>query len=117
MEFFLMHNKFFSSNQKRCPRMQPGMVIFNSCCHAGADVVIREIADTFPGKRICALIGGFHLFRSSQEEVRALAARVLETGIQRIVTGHCTGQEAFDILKEELGEIAVQMYTGLELEL
>lgn len=94
-----------------------GLVICNSCCHAGADVVIREIAETFPGKPIHALIGGFHLFRSSEEEVRALAARIRETGIERIITGHCTGQEAFDILKEELGEIAVQMYTGLEMEL
>jgi len=96
---------------------EDSLVIFNSCCHGGADTVIREIAETFPGKKIRALIGGFHLFRSSEEEVRALAARIRETGIQMIVTGHCTGQEAYDILKEELGEIAVQMYTGLELEL
>lgn len=94
-----------------------GLIIFNSCCHAGADTVIREIAETFPGKRILALVGGFHLFRSSADEVRELAERIRDTGIERIITGHCTGQEAFDLLKEELGETAVQMYTGMELEL
>lgn len=107
----------FDHEQSLVFETERGLVIFNSCCHAGADVVIREIAETFPGRKILALIGGFHLFRSSEEDVRALAARIRQTGIERIITGHCTGQEAFDILKEELGEIAVQMYAGLEMEL
>jgi 7,8-dihydropterin-6-yl-methyl-4-(beta-D-ribofuranosyl)aminobenzene 5'-phosphate synthase len=34
-----------------------------------------------------------------------------------VITGHCTGDEAFTILKEELGEIIEQMYTGMEIEL
>ena len=93
-----------------------GLVIFNSCCHGGADHIIREVAETFPGKTLYALIGGLHLFKSSEDEVRELAVAIRVTGIQKIVTGHCTGQEAFDILKEELGDMVVQMYTGLELE-
>ena len=93
-----------------------GMVIFNSCSHGGADNIINEIAATFPEKKICAFIGGFHLYKSSGEEVKALAERVKETGIKRIITGHCTGEEAFRILKNELGDIAEQMYTGMEME-
>ncbi len=93
-----------------------GMVIFNSCSHGGADNIINEIAATFPEKKICAFIGGFHLYKSSGEEAKALAERIKETGITRIITGHCTGEEAFQILKNELGDIAEQMYTGMEME-
>lgn len=93
-----------------------GLVIFNSCSHGGADVIIKEVAETFPDKQIYALVGGFHLHRLPDADVRALAGRIKETGIEKIYTGHCTGQRAFDILKEELGEKAEQLKTGLVME-
>ncbi len=94
-----------------------GLVIFNSCSHGGADNIITEVSATFPEKEICALIGGFHLYKSSEAEVRAFAQRVKDTGIQKLITGHCTGEEAFAVLKEELGEIVEQMYTGMEIRI
>lgn len=92
-----------------------GLVIFNSCCHGGADVIIREAAEAFPGKKLHAIVGGFHLFETPPEEVGAFGHRLLDTGVEHVVTGHCTGQEAFDILKEILGDRAVQTETGLQL--
>ena len=97
--------------------MEPdGLVVFNSCSHGGADVVINEIADTFPDKKVKALIGGFHLYDKSEAEVRALAERIRQTGIEKIYTGHCTGEKAFAILREELGDIAGQLTVGLVME-
>lgn len=93
-----------------------GLVIFNSCCHGGASNVINEVAATFPDKKVLALIGGFHLYNKTEGEVRELAAQIKETGIQHIYTGHCTGETAFGILKEELGESVQQLYTGLVME-
>lgn len=93
-----------------------GLVIFNSCCHGGAANVIREVAETFPGKQVLAIIGGFHLYNKTEEEVRAFAAKIKETGIKHIYTGHCTGEKAFEILKEELGECVQQLHVGLEME-
>ena len=57
------------------------------------------------------------MYKSSEKEVRELADRIKETGITKIITGHCTGDEAFAILKEELGDVIEQMYTGMEIEL
>lgn len=93
-----------------------GLVIFNSCSHGGADNIITEVAATFPEKEICGYVGGLHLYKSSEAEIRALAKRIKATGIQRVVTGHCTGEEAFRILKEELGNTVEQMHTGMEIE-
>lgn len=93
-----------------------GLVIFNSCSHGGVDNIITEVAATFPEKEINAFIGGFHLYKSPEEYVRKLAGRIKDTGIQRVITGHCTGDEAFEILKEELGDTVVQMFSGMELE-
>lgn len=94
-----------------------GLVIFNSCSHAGVDCIIKETAAAFPGKHIEALIGGFHLFRSTDGEVRSLAERIRETGIRRLYTGHCTGDRAMEILKEEFGDQIEQLYTGMEIEI
>lgn len=93
-----------------------GLVIFNSCSHGGADNIITEVSATFPEKEIFAYIGGLHLYKSSEEDIRALAQRTKETGITKIITGHCTGDEAFSILQEELGDIVEQMHTGMEIE-
>lgn len=94
-----------------------GLVIFNSCSHAGVDCIIKETAAAFPGKHIEALIGGFHLFRSTDGEVRSLAERIRETEIRRLYTGHCTGDRAMEILKEEFGDQIEQLYTGMEIEI
>ena len=96
---------------------EEGLIILNSCSHAGADNIIREIRDTFPGKKIIALIGGLHLYKLTDEEVRAFAKRVRETGIENVYTGHCTGDRPFEVLKEELGDTVHQFYSGMQIEI
>lgn len=92
-----------------------GLIIFNSCCHGGADLIIQEALDAFPGRKVYAIVGGFHLFQTSAGQVKEFARRLEETGVEHVVTGHCTGQEAFDILKDMLGDKVRQMETGLTL--
>ena len=105
----------FDHEQSLVLDTEKGLVIFNSCSHGGADCIIREIQEAFPGKTICALIGGFHLYESSEEEVRRLAESIRDTGIREIYTGHCTGEEAFAVLKDVLGDSAHLIYTGMEI--
>ena len=92
-----------------------GLFIMNSCSHAGADNIVKEIEATFPDKRIYAILGGFHLFRYKDAEVRAFAERLRELDVQRIYTGHCSGDRAYAILREILGERVQQMRCGMIL--
>ena len=94
-----------------------GLFIMNSCSHAGADNIVKEIEVAFPGKKIYALLGGFHLFRYPDERIRAFAERLRELNVQKIYTGHCTGDRAYGILRDVLGERAEQMRTGLTIEI
>lgn len=107
----------FQHEQSLIFETDEGLVLFNSCCHAGPDVIIRETEAAFPGRRVRAMIGGFHLFRSSDEDVRALAGRLRKCGVERLVTGHCTGDRAYALLHEELGEGVQQMYAGMVIEI
>lgn len=106
----------FSHEQSLVFDTSKGLVIFNSCSHGGADNIINEVASTFPDKKIYAIIGGFHLFKSTEQEVIALADGIKKTGIERVVTGHCTGDKSFGILKRELGDGAEQIYSGYIFE-
>lgn len=94
-----------------------GLVICNSCSHTGADNIIREVSEAFPGKKIAAYIGGLHLYEHTDEAVRSFASRVKACGIGQIYTGHCTGDRAYRILKEELGDAVDQFHVGMAISL
>ena len=106
----------FSHEQSLVFDTETGLVIFNSCSHAGVDNIIREVAEAWPERPIRAVVGGFHLYRHTDEEVRALARRLRDTGVRDFFTGHCTGERPFRILQEELGDRARQLHAGLTLE-
>lgn len=107
----------FSHEHSLVFEMGDGVVVFNSCSHAGADNIINEVIQAYPDKRIIAMIGGFHLFNKSDDYVRAFARRVGDTGVEAVYTGHCTGQKAWDIMHEELGDKVHALQTGLVFEL
>ncbi len=90
-----------------------GLFVMNSCSHAGADNIVKEIEATFPGKKIYALLGGFHLFRYKDDVVRAFAERLRALDVQKIYTGHCTGDRAYAILHDVLGDRVQQMRCGM----
>lgn len=107
----------FSHEQSLVLDTPRGLVIFNSCSHAGAAAIIDEVRERLPGRPVYAMIGGFHLHNKPADEVRAFAERLRDSGAQHILTGHCTGDVAFAILHEVLGERLLQFRAGLEAEL
>lgn len=86
-----------------------GLVVMNSCCHAGADVIVADLLERFPGQKVYALVGGFHLvgkhgmgsLGKEPEVVTALSRRLTgELGVAEVHTGHCTGRPAFTLMEE-----------------
>lgn len=92
-----------------------GLVVFNSCSHSGVANIIREVEEAYPGKQVRAMIGGFHLHNKTDAEVTQVAGLLKETGVQQIVTGHCTGDNSLAVLKRELGDRVQAMHSGLAL--
>lgn len=107
----------FAHEQSLVFETESGIVIFNSCSHGGADNIINEVSAAFSGRRIRAMIGGFHLYNKSEEYVRRFAEKVRATGVEEICTGHCTGEEGYRIMREILGDRVHQLEAGLEIML
>ena len=107
----------FRHEQSLIFELDDGVAVFNSCSHAGADNIVNEVMHTYPGRRILLMAGGFHLFNKSDQYVREFARRLESTGVERIYTGHCTGEKALGLLQEELGNKVNSLRTGLEFEI
>lgn len=103
----------FSHEQSLVVETPKGLVIFNSCSHGGAVNIINEVKNTFPDKHIYGLVGGLHLFNKTTEEITAVAEGIRDTGIEYVLTGHCTGNRAYCILKEVLGNRLDMLKVGL----
>ncbi len=105
----------FSHEHTLVFKTQDGLVLMNSCSHSGPDVVVNEVLKVFPGERIKAYVGGLHLFRLNDKEVRSVSERLSACNVEMIYTGHCTGQNAFDILKEDFKEKIHQFNCGMQI--
>lgn len=105
----------FCHEQSLVIETEEGLVIFNSCSHGGVVNIINEVKAAFPAKKIRAVVGGFHIFKRPEKEIRELAAMIRETGIEYIYTGHCSKERGFRILKEELGDMVRQFHVGMEI--
>lgn len=102
------------------------LVLCNSCCHGDLRNIVEDVQKRCgkeKGKQKFSLVGGLHLPITSQgeelfsrEEVRELGRVLLGLGLERLYTGHCTSEVAFDLLQESLGERISWMRVGEEIE-
>jgi 7,8-dihydropterin-6-yl-methyl-4-(beta-D-ribofuranosyl)aminobenzene 5'-phosphate synthase len=102
-----------------------GLVILNSCCHAGVVEIVKGVQRRFPQRPIVAVVGGFHLMGLgddetlgvSREEVVDIGQSLFDLGVKKLITGHCTGKPALDILKQHFGDRVIHFSTGTQVEL
>lgn len=88
-----------------------GLVICNSCSHGGVRNIVEEVKAALPGKKIYAYVGGLHMkgreagteiCTFTKDEVKALTDYVKSEDIRMLITGHCTGAPAMQLLEVEL---------------
>lgn len=96
-------------------------VLLAGCGHLGIVNTLRA-AERHLGRRPDAVFGGFHLFEVKPDapESRALLAATAEAlaeGNTVYYTGHCTGEWAYERLRETLGERLRPMDCGAAAEL
>lgn len=111
----------FSHEQHLLVRAWGKTALFAGCAHGGIVNILRA-AQAQLGCRPDAVFGGFHLFEldpadpESEQALRATGAALAE-GETVYYTGHCTGDYAFGVLREMLGERLRPMHGGTVAEL
>lgn len=107
----------FDHEQSLVIRTPEGLVIFGGCAHAGSEIIIREVEAAFPGEKLLAYFGGLHLFSAKDDRILETADFLDQSGLKEIYTGHCTGDHAYGLLQERLGDRIHEIAAGLSVTL
>ena len=98
------------------------LIAFNSCSHNGILNIIETIEKKIPNKRIRSYVGGLHLSNpntqkhESNEYLDSLIGKLNQKDII-IYTGHCTGNYAYNYLKDKLKNKVQPINTGMKLNI
>ncbi len=102
----------FAHEQSLVIETEKGLIVFNSCSHTGMANILADIQEMLGRNDIAAYVGGLHLYKMTDEEIGVLCGEIQRSSIRHIYTGHCTGEHAFSLLKEELGDRIEQFSSG-----
>lgn len=98
------------------------LIVFSGCGHSGIKNIINTTKEVFPDKKICTIIGGFHLQAGARtfevakkEEIEEIAVWLKSEVTGQIYTGHCTGERGFNIMKPILNDKLKNIYTGMKI--
>lgn len=81
-----------------------GLVIFSACSHAGIVNVLHHARNTFPGIKIHAIMGGFHLSGTTEVTIPATVSDMGTFDLELVIPAHCTGWRAVNALERAFGE-------------
>lgn len=101
-----------------------GLVICNSCSHAGLESIVDNIKKRL-NKPVYAYVGGLHM-KSTKNHIETLSFTeeqiqnlciFIKKNIQYVLTGHCTGNVSYDLLKKYLKDRIDFLTTGKTIEI
>ena len=84
-----------------------GLVVFSACSHAGVVNVLHHARTLFPGVKLHAVMGGFHLSGPTEAIIPDTVADLAGFGLDLIIPAHCTGWRAVNALERRFGESVV----------
>lgn len=94
------------------------MVVYSGCAHCGVLNILDSVKQTLHGP-VSVLIGGFHLLDGSkgqyetESDITTIAESIHSLYPETaFITGHCTGDNVYGILKKKLQDNLTRFYTG-----
>jgi 7,8-dihydropterin-6-yl-methyl-4-(beta-D-ribofuranosyl)aminobenzene 5'-phosphate synthase len=94
-----------------------GLVIVTGCAHPGIVTILSRAKKVFGEEPVHLVIGGFHLLRSSREEILEIVKGFREVGVQRVAPCHCAGDTARLIFSEAYGKNYLAIGVGARIEI
>ena len=81
-----------------------GLVVCVGCAHAGLVNTLLHVQRLNGGRRVRAVIGGFHLLSADERRIKATIDALQALAFDEIVPCHCTGEAATRALVAAFGE-------------
>ena len=78
-------------------------IVVVGCSHPGIVNIVKRAKEII-NKPILYAIGGFHLFRSKEEEIEKVVKNIIDLGVEYVTPTHCTGDLAIEMFKSAYKE-------------
>ena len=82
------------SEQVLLCKTQGGLSVITGCAHPGIINIVDKAIEVFPDQDLNTLMGGFHLYKSSEKEAETVYGKLKEYGFNNYGGTHCTGDFA-----------------------
>lgn len=111
----------FLHEQSLLVREGDRLALVSGCSHGGV-LNLMDAAEGLAGAPLTSVVAGFHLMDPSggtveDEELTRSLARELAARPARYLTCHCTGTDAFALLRDELGRRVSYLHVGSRVTL
>lgn len=111
----------FRHEQNLIIREVGNTVLLCGCAHTGIVNILEHYVEKYRSLPT-HVIGGFHLYshsldKSERPETVFEVGRYLLDSAAEYYTGHCTGDEAYNILKRTMGQMIHKMPAGSRIEI
>ena len=89
-----------------------GITVITGCSHPGIVRMVEKVKEAFPFEKIYLVFGGFHLMDKDKREIRFIAEKLKEIGVEKVGPTHCSGYDAKMIFKENYGDNFISIKAG-----
>ena len=89
-------------------------LFLGGCCHPGV-VKMVEVAARITGQPVGGVLGGLHLYKSTDRAIVAVLRGLKDLGVDMIAPCHCTGFMGIDVAKELWESGFIQAGVGTRL--
>ena len=93
-------------------RTAKGIVVITGCAHPGIIKILEKTKSSFPGEYIYIVLGGFHLHRQKDTEIKSIINKMFEMGVYKAAPCHCSGDLARKLFKDAFEKNYVEIGTG-----
>lgn len=80
-----------------------GIVMMVGCSHPGIVKLVETVERQRKKNSIHLLIGGFHMFPQSEDQIRAQIEQLKKLQVETVRPAHCTGELAHSLFEKEWG--------------
>ena len=96
---------------------QGGLVVLVGCAHPGLARMVETARQQRGGKPVKLLLGGFHMERFSDRQIRDEITALRRLGVEQVAPAHCTGEKAKQLFRREWGADYVATGAGRRIPL
>jgi len=93
-----------------------GSILITGCAHPGV-VTVAKKAKELSKDKLYLVLGGFHLFGTSEREIKKIISQFREMRVAKVAPCHCSGDRAKGMFKEEFKGDFIRIGVGRRIEI